>query len=652
MYEVSPGSYCRNCKYDAERLWKNQILIWEKKRDELEPQCIVNGELYTSGYKAHQDGLDRQQRSVIQDYENHLVEKPKRLCMNPEHGEQYLCVKCFKQKSLQPSKRRCELCTKEKKKAEAVEELRLLEKKKAKKERKEAMILKKQKEELLQEEARIQLLYERRLEREEIELQKRKRREELRRKEEIAQKLNNQALEDEKFQKRIKAEMQKQETREKIRKQQVEEGKRRQRIQDELHIEEKAESDRVAALLEIISETSNRYQEMNEYILSLINGGMRLKNPETRAANTPWPHQMQVVNKLLQYGGLHFLVVNHEMGTGKTATVAQMYAALADQKKWNSHTGCPRMIVTVPTSTMEQWRETIRNWLILEDSNKTHDEYVLVTNSSNDLIQAYKNKKIIVTTPGCLSQIHKKYYHFYKCAVKSDKGRWTGAWMRKGGRQTDEGVVYDDEPPPLGFPFGTQFDIMVIDEVQRCKNPKTAIAHLHHVIAEQSAHRILLSGTIICNRPEDLSGIAYSGDCPIEYPGCKWRQNFQDPKSFLFADKLHTTINKAGVLRFKNCWIHRVAIKDCNVYLPPLNSRAVNFQVNFTEEEASQYNRLLAQLRTALDKDQKLDPNKKSPRFLSVLTKMCFHIVHPIITLGAGCGYTITKDSYLLQQAV
>jgi len=654
MYEVCPGSYCRNCKYDSEKLWKKQILIWEKKKEELEPASIVDGVLYTSLHQAFEANVDMKRRRAIQIYQDHLLEKPKRLCMNPEHGEQYLCVKCYKQKTLEPSKRFCGLCKIAKKKAEAVEELRLLEKKKAKKERKAAMILKQHQETLLQEEELRRLLQEKRQEKAALEFQKRKAQEELHRKEQIAQKLRNQEIEDEKFQKRIQAEIQKQEMTEKIRQQQIEEEKRRQRIQESLHMEEKAESDRLAALLEIISETPNTYKEMNEYILNLRKGGMRLKHPETKVANTPWPHQMQAVNKLLQHGGLHFLIINHEMGTGKTATVAQMYAALAAQKPWNATTGCPTMIVTVPTSTMEQWRETIKNWLILDDMRREHEDYVLVTNSSTVLITEYKYKKILITTPGCLSQIHKKYYHFYKYAVKSDKGKWTGAWMRKGGRQTDEGVVYDDELPPLGFPFSAQFDIMVIDEVQRCKNPKTAIAHLHHVIAERSAHRILLSGTIICNKPEDLSGIAYSGDCPIHYPGCKWRQNFQDPKSFLFSDKSHTTINKAGVLRFKNCWIHRVAVKDCNVYLPPLNSRAVNFQVNFTEEEATQYNQLLAQLRTALNNDKisPLDPKKKSPRFLSILTKMCFHIVHPIITLGAECGYTITKDSYLFEQAI
>jgi len=165
---------------------------------------------------------------------------------------------------------------------------------------------------------------------------------------------------------------------------------------------------------------------MDEYKRVLTNRGMRHRNRTTQEENNPWPHQMDAVNKLLQHNGLPFLIVNHEMGTGKTETIFQMYAALVVKQMYNLAQRYPTLIISVPSTTMEQWRVTARNWLDLKDARGSHNDYVLATNCSEELQANFQNKKIIITTPGCLTQIHRRYYKWYTFAYKTKKDRWKG----------------------------------------------------------------------------------------------------------------------------------------------------------------------------------------------------------------------------------
>jgi len=91
---------------------------------------------------------------------------------------------------------------------------------------------------------------------------------------------------------------------------------------------------------------------MQIYKNSLREGVMRKNSYTTLEENNPWPHQKAVVNKFLQYDGLPFLVVNHEMGTGKTATTAQIYAALSTFRMKACNHDPVSMIISVPTTTM------------------------------------------------------------------------------------------------------------------------------------------------------------------------------------------------------------------------------------------------------------------------------------------------------------
>jgi len=393
------------------------------------------------------------------------------------------------------------------------------------------------------------------------------------------------------------------------------------------------------------------FRDMQHYVTTLQGGVMRKHSHATNDVNIPWPHQMRAVDKFMQHQGLPFFVVNHEMGTGKTATVAQMFAAYVAmaQKKNPLMSEYPSMLISVPTTTLKQWRDTIKNWLNLMDKHGSHDNYVLVTNSSKELHHLSRNRKIIVTTPGCLSQIHRKCYSHYKNVTMTSTGKWIGGFLRSGGLDTDHGVVFDGYDPLLP-PFDSTFDILAVDEVQRCKNPATATAHLHHMLSKLSKHRVLLSGTIVCNKPEDLSGIAYAGNCPKKHPAYAQRQDFQDPTTFITNKTDYKKVNKDKIARFQTMWVDRVVVGQCNVFLPPLVQRAVNFQVNFTQEEAGRYTEMLCDLKKSFSSGPSsvapVAAGNDSEPFLAVLTRMCFHIVHPLITLASAAGFSFKDPKY------
>jgi len=185
----------------------------------------------------------------------------------------------------------------------------------------------------------------------------------------------------------------------------------------------------------------------------------------------------------------------------------------------------------------------VKNWLDLSDefdtTGESRDANVLVTNCTKDSQELSENKRIIITTPGCLSQIHKLCHAYKEEFSQNENGKWQGGFA---------------QIAALGPPFGHSFDILVIDEVQPCKNPATATAHLHHVLACHSTHRILLSGTIVCNKPEDLSGMAYAGNCSKAHPSTVSRYDFQKISTFEHKEKLHPTINMQAIKEFQRLW--------------------------------------------------------------------------------------------------
>ena len=645
MYEVVAGEACVICRpLECEMTCKKELDKWRIRRDEFMGMCRYKDILYSSLQKASEDRIPLEIQQSVRLFEEHLMKFPRGLCRNTSHEKYYMCKQCWRNPKVPKEKKHCPICKRVEDKETADEILKkILTKQRLHKQRQEENVELRRQEETAQAYRKQKLAQEER-QREIVEERQQRQKAKLLRDQQSAEKLKQQKLKKERFE---------QQNAERLRQQVLKDERFQKQIQSQILRDNEARKVIVqpTPVVNIVVKTEDVFKLMDEYKRVLRNGGMRHRNRTTHEDNNPWPHQMQAVNQLLQHGGLPFLIVNHEMGTGKTATVFQMYAALVAKQMYNISQRYPTLIISVPSTTMEQWRVTARNWLNLKDAQGNHNDYVLATNSSDELQANFQNKKVIITTPGCLTQIHRRYYQWYTFAFKTKNDRWKGGWLAKGGRETDFGVQFD-HVPVLGFPFGTTFDMLVIDEVQKCKNPKTAVAHLHHEIATMCRHRVLLSGTIVCNKPEDLAGIAYSGDCPSVHPGISSRHDFQDPSTFIFDCKKYQTVSRQAILQFQSLWIHRVAVKDCNVYLPPLLQHAIDFKVNFTAFEAGYYNDLCDRLRKAFVTIQDGPSSSTSESFLSILTKMCFHIVHPIINLSANAQYEFKSDDYLFNLAI
>jgi len=122
--------------------------------------------------------------------------------------------------------------------------------------------------------------------------------------------------------------------------------------------------------------------KMEEYMETLIGGSatfqgvMRRNNKITLRKNVPFKHQRRAVEKWSRHNakGTEFMLLNHDMGTGKSAVLMQMYAKMSVEKERKI-----KMIVSVPVVTLEQWRDTVAGWTTIKQDR------ILVTSDSKNV---------------------------------------------------------------------------------------------------------------------------------------------------------------------------------------------------------------------------------------------------------------------------
>ena len=435
MYDVVEGNACVNCRaLECEMTCKKELDRWRIRRDELMGICRYKDILYSSSKKAMEDGIPRDIQQSVRLFEEHLMKFPRGLCRNASHDKYYMCKQCWRDPAVPREKKHCPICKRIEDKEIADEMLKKLLKKQRQTKRRQ------EEDDELRRQAEIAQA------RRKQQIAQQEENDKLRRQEEIAQARCKQQIAQKQRQQEIVQEQQRKQNEERLRQhklkqdhleQQTAARLGQQKLKDErfqkllqTQMRREAEAHKVIVqptpIVNVVVQTRDVFASMDEYKRVLSNGGMRHRNRTTLQENNPWPHQMHAVNKLLQHNGLPFLIVNHEMGTGKTATVFQMYAALVAKQMYNPAQRYPTLIISVPSTTMEQWRVTARNWLDLKDARGSHNDYVLATNCSEELKANFKNKKIIITTPGCLTQIHRRYYKWYTFAYKTKKDRWKG----------------------------------------------------------------------------------------------------------------------------------------------------------------------------------------------------------------------------------
>lgn len=169
--------------------------------------------------------------------------------------------------------------------------------------------------------------------------------------------------------------------------------------------------------------------------------------------NTPqelWNHQREA---LTWSASQKKSIYGFDPGLGKTKT------AIIQLVKWyKSHHRVLTTLIIVPNSIVEQWKEKI-----IEECPKLEDEVQTLTGTSNKRIKDLLNpfKRIFITNYETLDT---------KLNVNLQK-------------------------------YG--FDVLVLDEIHKCKNPSGKRTKKIIKIADKTKYCLGLSGSLILNKPED-----------------------------------------------------------------------------------------------------------------------------------------------------
>lgn len=321
--------------------------------------------------------------------------------------------------------------------------------------------------------------------------------------------------------------------------------------------------------------------KMEEYVEKLVRGSatfqgvMRRNNKITLRKNVPFKHQRRAVEKWSRHNakGTEFMLLNHDMGTGKSAVLMQMYAKMSVEKERKI-----KMIVSVPIVTLEQWRDTVVGWTTIKQ-----DRILVTSDSKNVTAESIANKSIVVLSHTCLLSIFKKCYELYPRHHAVQVGRavkWCSAWDLKQNAQTDL---------PALAPFGMEWDIMAVDEAHVNINVKSKICNAHAMLSKTSKSRVMMTGTACMNRPADLAGIAKAGNAVSRTS----LVDYQSVKSWSVFKNSRDTVNRDNVNAFRNEFISRYKLDKAVLKMPDLIEETFSYRIYLNDADAIEYQSII-----------------------------------------------------------
>jgi hypothetical protein len=212
------------------------------------------------------------------------------------------------------------------------------------------------------------------------------------------------------------------------------------------------------------AEQSTQDEKAIKYRRALVNGTanfagiMRAQN-RMGDENVPYAHQ-RVAVKQIASKSTSFKVLAHDMGTGKTATVLQSVAAEAVMLE-----RVPKVLITAPTSTLQQWKDTVLDWLRIPESR------ILVTNELKKVTRgALMEKDLVIVSRDLLSNAYATYMRKYEKhhSIETPYGqRWVSSWDRIGydGAEAMRPIhVLFDVPDDASKGWFGVWDVFAIDE--------------------------------------------------------------------------------------------------------------------------------------------------------------------------------------------
>jgi SNF2 family DNA or RNA helicase len=255
---------------------------------------------------------------------------------------------------------------------------------------------------------------------------------------------------------------------------------------------------------------------------------------------TPWKHQLTALEMSKEQRDFALF---QEMGTGKSYT-----AVLIARWKMHTHGGAMKVLVVTPLITLDNW---VREW-----TEHSALKARALKGSSERVIEDIKTAKEKVLV------INYEKLHAKKGELLAALKEWCP-------------------------------DILIGDEIHKCKDPKTSRSKAMFELSKIAKHRIIMTGTPILNSPMDIFG-----QFKILDQGASFGLNF-----FTFRNKYFFDANRSMPthIKFPN-WkpypstidkiskiISKKSIqakkKDC-LDLPPLVRKTISIELSAEQKKA------------------------------------------------------------------
>lgn len=289
--------------------------------------------------------------------------------------------------------------------------------------------------------------------------------------------------------------------------------------------------------------------------------GVLLGHARNGRPNVLKTHQMDGVQQFLT--NTRPLTIFHwDPGKGKTPGAFVCISALQQMLKQT-----PTVVITVPKAVFCNWKREALDWL-----DVTACPLIMARNNTEAREAVERLRKhpggILVMTGGVL------------------RGLFTAAFVR-GQSPVDDWTMRDGHADRADNLFTFEFDLGIYDEAQLYKNPNAIHTRAHNAVSRQCTRRLLLTGTLVTNNPDDLRGIAVAAHAAPRY-----RQIGQfSPVSNGAND---TMLDPDTIRRFLRSYCHRYAGSADE--LPPKEEIAITFPIDLDLEYLASYN---AHLETA-----------------------------------------------------
>ena len=441
------------------------------------------------------------------------------------------------------------------------------------------------------------------------------------------------------------------------------------------------------------ADRSNQEQMHSAYTKRLIHGiqdkkmkdgkpgpaGLMAEFNQLGEPNMPYEHQRKAV-KMMASPAQKFTVLGHDMGLGKTATALQVIAAelcVLGRK--------PKVLITVPSATIDQWEDSVADWLTLPrervlSTSKVRDLQEVSTRCarSGKVRKGLRDLDLVIISRDCLALAFATCYSKQEVVRETERGNRRGVeWLRTPGTRLHP--LFDrpgsDKEPVAGW--HGKWDIFLVDEAhvsraspipiptptptptpnpnstQYMRTPDTRRCESHHHLSCLASKRVLLSGTFVVNSPTDLAGICKAGNAPRNQMHEGKVYDMQDELTWL-VNKVQKTINREAVDCFRNKLLNRATKKILN--LPPIVRTAVNYEVAMPLEAAAQYNEALQDARALKARIERTQGGRATAKDMTQLIAKFVHmqqcIVSPLLAQrGAAAFDAKTEQGRALYEA-